>query len=60
VVGTADHEYVEDLKRKDFVGFRNMALRDIQKPGFLAEVDKAYRDSKALMVFLCDAMDLSF
>jgi len=56
----ADHEYVEDLKRKDFVGFRNMALRDIQKPGFLAEVDKAYRGSKALMVFLCDAMDLSF
>ena len=55
-----EHPHVEDLKRKDFVGFRRIGLQEIQKPGFLVEVDKAYRGSKPLMVFLCDALDLSF
>ena len=56
----AEHEHVEDLQRKDFVGFRKMKLAELSKPGFLGEVERSYRVSKPLMSFLCDALDLSF
>lgn len=55
-----EHPHVEDLKRKDLVGFREMKLSELTKPSFLDEVDRSYRVSKSLMKFLCDALDLSF
>ncbi len=55
-----EHPHVEDLKRKDFVGFREMKLRELTKPSFLDEVERSYRVSKSLMKFLCDALKLPF
>ena len=55
-----DHEHVEDLKRKDFVGFRSMKLTELGKPGFLTEVESTYKVSKPLMRFLCDALNLPY
>ena len=55
-----EHPHVEDLKRKDFVGFRDMKLGELCKPSFLDEVERSYRASKSLMKFLCDALEIPF
>jgi len=55
-----EHEFVEDLKRKDFVAFRKMKLGELTKPTFLGEVERTYKVSKPLMQFICDALGLPY
>ncbi|MEE8104817.1 MAG: TIGR02453 family protein [Planctomycetota bacterium] len=55
-----EHKFVEDLKRKDFVGFRKLKPAAVAEPGFLAEAVKTYKASTALMRFLSDALGVDF
>lgn len=56
----ADHPLLEDLKRKDFVGFAKLPSKSLTSKAILDDVEQAYRVSKPLMKFLCDALDLDF
>lgn len=56
----ADHPMIEDLRRKDFIGISRMKVGDLFKPDFVTEVDKRMKAGKALMRFLCDAIDVPF
>ncbi len=55
-----EHPLVEDLKRKDFVAFADMPKKTLLAANFPDELAKRYRESKKLVKFLCDALDLDF
>ena len=55
-----DHPLLEDLKRKDFVGFREMEFGNLFKESFIDEVTAAFHSSHAFMEFLCGALRLPF
>jgi uncharacterized protein (TIGR02453 family) len=56
----AEHPLVEDLKRKDFVGFAEWKTTAAAKTDFDTAVAKAYAASNRFMAFLCDALGLPF
>ena len=56
----AEHPFVKDLKRKDFVGFCEWKMAPVTKAEFPAAVAKAYASSSKFMAFLCGALDLDF
>ena len=56
----ADHPFVEDLKRKDFVAFCEWKTTPLTRPDFPLNVAKAYAASNKFMAFLCDALSLPF
>lgn len=55
-----EHEFVDDLRRKDFVGFCEMPHSALVQKGFVANVSKSYAAAKPLMQFVCKALDLPF
>ncbi|MDA1265912.1 MAG: DUF2461 domain-containing protein [Planctomycetota bacterium] len=55
-----EHALVEDLKRKDLVGFHTLPLSSLTKPTILGEVVDSYKVAKPLMVFLTGAMGLAY
>lgn len=55
-----EHTYIEDLKRKDFIAIRELTEDDISSATFLKETLATFRKSKALMQFLCDALEVPF
>jgi uncharacterized protein (TIGR02453 family) len=56
----AEHPLVEDLKRKDFVGFRELKMTPVTTADFPATAAKAYAASNKFMAFLCHALDLPY
>lgn len=56
----ADHPFVEDLKRKDFVGFLEWKPVAAVGKDFPDRAARAYRSSRKLMAFLCAALGLEF
>lgn len=56
----ADHPYIEDLKRKDFIAVSGFPIKAIRSPGFIDEVAARYATAKPLMRFLCAALNLRF
>jgi uncharacterized protein (TIGR02453 family) len=52
----AGHPLVEDLKRKDFIGVRQLDPASIHGPGFLDEVAGACEAAGPFMAFLCRAL----
>ena len=56
----AEHLFVEDLKRKDFVAFRELSASAASRKDFLDKVVETYAAAKPLMKFLCEAMELEF
>jgi len=55
-----EHELISDLKRKDFVAFCQLPLKQLQSKKILDEVEAAYSVSKPFVKFLCDALKLKF
>ena len=55
-----EHPLVEDLKRKDFVGFAEWKANKATGKTFVTDLAKAYRSSNKLMAFLCDALKLPY
>ncbi|MCP4982435.1 MAG: DUF2461 domain-containing protein [Gammaproteobacteria bacterium] len=54
----ADHEHIEDLKRKSFFLMRREPPEIILDDGFVSEVDKTFRAAKPLMEYICYAQDI--
>ncbi len=55
-----EHEFVEDLKRKDFMALAPLTRKDVLAKDFVDRVAAACRDGSPLMSFLCDAAGVDF
>lgn len=55
-----EHGFVEDLKRKDFVAFRELKMAPATKADFPATTAKTYATANKFMAFLCNALELPF
>lgn len=55
-----EHEWIEDLKRKDFIGLREVPTAAIHEADFPQQVSAAFMKAKSFMAFLCDAVGVPF
>ena len=55
-----DHRFVEDLKRTDFLGIRDLRERDVLNKGFLDHVAACFFASRPFLRFLCEALKVPF
>ncbi len=55
-----DHPWVEDLKRKDFIGMHELDDLTVTETGFSARVAHIFNNASPFMRFLCRALDLPF
>ncbi len=55
-----EHAFVEDLKRKDFIGMAKMSESDACKPDFLKQFAARCKTSGPFVHFVCDALDVPF
>ena len=56
----ADHPWIEDLKRKDFIGVHQFDEKEITSSDFSKEVAAVFRVATPLMRFLGQAIDVPF
>jgi uncharacterized protein (TIGR02453 family) len=56
----ADHPFVEDLKRKDFIGVTQLSETDTYAPGFIDHFAKTCRQASPFMAFLTQALGLAW
>ena len=56
----ADHQLIEDLKRKDFIASTELGEKDALAPDFLDRIAALCSDAAPLMKFLCRAVDVPF
>lgn len=56
----ANHPFIEDLKRKDFIAVSEFPINRIRSAEFIDEVAARYATARPLMKFLCAALDLRF
>lgn len=56
----ADHRWIDDLKRTDFIGVEDLTEQDILGKGFLNHVAASFAASRSFMRFLCDALKAPF
>lgn len=55
-----EHPYIDDLKRKDFMGTKNLKTADLKRATVVDDVAKAFAASAPLMRFLCKSIDVRF
>jgi uncharacterized protein (TIGR02453 family) len=55
-----DHPLIEDIKRKEFLGFCDLGLKELYRPDIADRVAAGYAASRPFMKFLCDALGLAF
>lgn len=51
-----DHPLIEDLKRKDFIGVKQLRDADVLDQDFMQATTEAFIASRVFMRFLCDAL----
>lgn len=56
----AEHELIEELKRKDFIAIRNLEDNEPFELGFVNDYVKSCKTAKAWMAFLTEAIGLPF
>jgi uncharacterized protein (TIGR02453 family) len=56
----ADHPWIEDLKRTDFIGVEELEEEDVLDKGFPDSVAASFAASRPFMRFLCDALHAPF
>ena len=56
----AEHQHIEDLKRKSFYVMTEADARDALQPGFIEQVHEGFRRAAPLNRFICDALGLAF
>ncbi len=56
----ADHECIEDLKRKSFIAVKDMTVADSIGPQFQRKVETAFKAGGDYMQFLCKAVGVPF
>jgi uncharacterized protein (TIGR02453 family) len=55
-----EHEFADDLRRKDFFGWARLSQSDVVAPGFVDEYARLCRAAAPLMQFLCDALAVPY
>jgi len=55
-----DHPLVEDLKRKEFLGFGDLGAKELYRPDVAERVADRYAAAAAFLRFLCEALGLRF
>ena len=56
----AEHPWIEDLMRTDFIGLEELEERDVLGRRFLDHVAASFAASRPFMRFLCDALKVPF
>ena len=56
----ADHELIEDLKRKDFIALKAFDAQKIHDRKFLRFVLNSFEQADPFMHYLCDAVDVQY
>ena len=56
----ADHAWIEDLKRTDFIGVEELDERDVLDKEYLDYVAASFTAARPFMRFLCDALKVPF
>ena len=56
----ADHPFIEDLKRKDFIGIATFDIEAAEDAAFADRVAADFAAAKPFMAFLCGALDLRY
>ncbi len=56
----ADHECIEDIKRKSFIAVRNLPAEAPLGKSFQRTVESSFRNAEPLMRFLCKAVGVPF
>jgi uncharacterized protein (TIGR02453 family) len=56
----ADHPWIEDLKRTDFIGLEELDERGVLDKGFLDHVTASFAASRPFMRFVCNALKAPF
>ncbi|MED5420288.1 MAG: TIGR02453 family protein [Pseudomonadota bacterium] len=54
------HPEIVDIKRKDFIAVKEMALKDATHPQFQHKVETAFRAAEPYMQFLCKSVNVPF
>jgi uncharacterized protein (TIGR02453 family) len=55
-----DHEFIEDLKRKSFLGVRDLSADAPLKSGFQKTVESSFKSAEPFMRFLCKSVGVPF
>ncbi|NNE63009.1 MAG: DUF2461 domain-containing protein [Gammaproteobacteria bacterium] len=55
----ADHQHIEDLKRKSFFAMRSEKPEIILRDDFIDEVEATFKAAKPLMEYICYAQDIA-
>ena len=55
-----DHPLIEDLKRTEYLGYRDMGIDALYRPDLVGRVADAFAASRPYVKFLCDALRLPF
>ncbi len=55
-----EHPLLEDLKRKDFIAARTLALEEATRPRFQQKVETSFKAAVPLMRFLCKALGVPY
>lgn len=55
-----DHRFIEDLKRTDFLGYRELSEQDAMSEKFLDAVTRCFTAARPFMRFLCEALRAPF
>lgn len=55
-----EHPLIEDIKRKDFIAIKNLAIADATERRFQQKVETAFKAATPLMKFLCKAVGVPY
>lgn len=55
-----DHEFIDDIKRKSFIAFRDLDKDDCLSPRFQQRVETLFKAADPFMRFLCKAVGVPF
>ncbi|MCH8828283.1 MAG: DUF2461 domain-containing protein [Planctomycetes bacterium] len=53
-----DHAYIEDLKRKDFIGVQHITRKQVLAKSFIDDVANSFAAVKPLVSFLCGSLQI--
>jgi uncharacterized protein (TIGR02453 family) len=56
----ADHPFVEDIKRKDFIAVADLSTDDLLQARLPKQLEASWKRTLPLMKFLCEALDVAF
>ena len=55
-----DHPQIEDLRRKDFIGVRNVGDSELCRDAYIDLAAASFHAARPLMSFLCEALEVPF